>query len=163
MKNHLQRQRPLFGHGNPTKNKKLSVIIIFSNFARSHQSTNIHTRRGQTKATPSSTKPCFCQISWNKTEYSWRKMFRRNSEGPLLDLTPPPIDYPYGFTLKSSFGMQSVGLANYFPYQQSSFNKELLLWQQSFHNMSAILDFSKNLFCTKLQQILLKLVENMCL
>ena len=42
-----------------------------------------------------------------------------------------------------------------------------MLWQQLFHNMSAILvailDFLKNLFCSKLQQILLKLVENMCL
>ena len=33
-----------------------------------------------------------------------------------------------------------------------------------FHNMSAILAaFSNILFCAKLQQILLKLVENMCL
>ena len=29
--------------------------------------------------------------------------------------------------------------------------------------LAAILDFSKKLFCTKLQQILLKFVENMCL
>ena len=28
--------------------------------------------------------------------------------------------------------------------------------------LAAILDFSKELFCEKLQQILLKLVENMC-
>ena len=35
--------------------------------------------------------------------------------------------------------------------------------QQSFHNMSAILDFSKLIYCAKLQQILLKLVQNMCL
>ena len=38
---------------------------------------------------------------------------------------------------------------------------------QSFYSMSAILtailDFSKFLFCAKLQQILLKLVGNMCL
>ena len=46
----------------------------------------------------------------------------------------------------------------------------MLLWQQSFHNMSAILaailaailDYSKILFYTKLQQNILKLVENMC-
>ena len=43
----------------------------------------------------------------------------------------------------------------------------MLLWQRSFHNMAAILaaflDFSKFLFYAKLQQILLNLVENMCL
>ena len=39
-------------------------------------------------------------------------------------------------------------------------NRELLLWQQSFHNTAAILILKK---CTKLQRILLKLVENICL
>ena len=42
-----------------------------------------------------------------------------------------------------------------------------MLWQQSFHNMSAILaaflNFSKILFYANLEQTLLKLVENMCL
>ena len=43
---------------------------------------------------------------------------------------------------------------------------DLLPWQQSLNNMSAILaailDFSKIIFFAKLQQILLELVENMC-
>ena len=61
----------------------------------------------------------------------------------------------------------SFGLANYFSCYHSSYNSELLLWQQSFHNMfailTAILDFSKPLFLTKLQKKKMKLVENMCL
>ena len=39
-------------------------------------------------------------------------------------------------------------------------NRELLLWQQSFNNTAAILILKK---CTKLQRILLKLVENLLL
>ena len=62
---------------------------------------------------------------------------------------------------RSSFGMQAaLGQLNTFHNN----NNQVLI----FHNMSAILaailaDFSNILFCAKLQQILLKLVENMCL